>query len=269
MITSAASRPPAHAATSSRSIRPRRSGGSAAAATTTRRSALATSTCSPRPSRCARTSCVRRSSIPSIRAVPSSITVTSTSSPATGRDPPRSRPASFATRSSPFTRTAAMPPPMATTRPRASSVRVVTNGECRGGPTGRNAHLDWRRAGVPGRRRRDRPVRRARSAEPRRRHGGGRRARRGGAVSRRLDGGVVRDPARPCAGVRPPGAVALAVALPIGLLLRAATGRGDAPAFVVVAAIFLGLTLVGRRWLVGALARRRGAGSEPASAGER
>lgn len=63
--------------------------------------------------------------------------------------------------------------------------------------------------------------------------------------------------------------LALAVALPIGLLLRAATGRGDAPAFVVVAAIFLGLTLVGRRWLVGALARRRGAGSEPASAGER
>ena len=63
--------------------------------------------------------------------------------------------------------------------------------------------------------------------------------------------------------------VALAVALPIGLVLRALTGRGDAPAFVVVATIFLGLALVGRRWLVGALRRRRGAGREPARAGER
>jgi O-antigen/teichoic acid export membrane protein len=51
--------------------------------------------------------------------------------------------------------------------------------------------------------------------------------------------------------------LALAVALPIALLLRAATGRGDAPAFVVVAVVFLGLALVGRRWLVARLARRR------------
>jgi hypothetical protein len=63
--------------------------------------------------------------------------------------------------------------------------------------------------------------------------------------------------------------VALAVALPIALLLRALTGRGDAPAFVVVATIFLGLTLVGRRWLVGALRGRRGTGREPARAGDR
>ena len=51
--------------------------------------------------------------------------------------------------------------------------------------------------------------------------------------------------------------VALAVALPIALVLRAATGRGDAPAFVVVAIVFLGLVLVVRRWLAGAVARRR------------
>ena len=51
--------------------------------------------------------------------------------------------------------------------------------------------------------------------------------------------------------------VALAVALPIALVLRAATGRGDAPAFVVVAIVFLGLVLVGRRFLAGAIARRR------------
>jgi hypothetical protein len=63
--------------------------------------------------------------------------------------------------------------------------------------------------------------------------------------------------------------VALAVALPIALLLRALTGRGDAPAFVVVATIFLGLTLVGRRWLVGALRGRRGPGREPGRAGDR
>lgn len=61
---------------------------------------------------------------------------------------------------------------------------------------------------------------------------------------------------------------ALAVALPIALLLRALTGRGDAPAFVVVAAVFLGLALVGRRWLVGVIARRRAAGRRPARAGE-
>jgi hypothetical protein len=59
---------------------------------------------------------------------------------------------------------------------------------------------------------------------------------------------------------------ALALALPIALVLRALTGRGDAPAFVVVATVFLGVTLVGRRWLVSVLARRRGTQAEPARA---
>jgi hypothetical protein len=52
-------------------------------------------------------------------------------------------------------------------------------------------------------------------------------------------------------------ALALALALPVALVLRAATGRGDAPAFIVVAAVFLGLVLVGRRWLVATLTERR------------
>jgi hypothetical protein len=51
--------------------------------------------------------------------------------------------------------------------------------------------------------------------------------------------------------------VGLALALPVALVLRALTGRGDAPAFVVVATVFLGVTLVGRRWLVAAVGGRR------------
>jgi len=54
-------------------------------------------------------------------------------------------------------------------------------------------------------------------------------------------------------------ALALALALPVALVLRAATGRGDAAAFIVVATVFLGLVLVGRRWLVAAVMRRRAA----------
>jgi hypothetical protein len=64
--------------------------------------------------------------------------------------------------------------------------------------------------------------------------------------------------------------VALAVALPAALVLRAVTGRGDAPAFVVVAAVFLGVTLVGRRWVVAAVAGRRAArATRPAPSAER
>ena len=50
---------------------------------------------------------------------------------------------------------------------------------------------------------------------------------------------------------------ALAVAIPIALALRVATDRGIAPAFIVVACVFLGLVLVGRRWLVALVGGRR------------
>jgi Protein of unknown function (DUF3054) len=50
---------------------------------------------------------------------------------------------------------------------------------------------------------------------------------------------------------------ALVVAIPIALLLRVATDRGIAPAFIVVACVFLGLVLVGRRWLVSFVGGRR------------
>jgi hypothetical protein len=50
---------------------------------------------------------------------------------------------------------------------------------------------------------------------------------------------------------------ALAVAVPVALLLRVATGRGIAPAFVVVAVVFLGVVLVGRRALVSFVGAQR------------
>ena len=53
-----------------------------------------------------------------------------------------------------------------------------------------------------------------------------------------------RHPRAPAAAAR-----ALALAIPVALLLRVATGRGIAPAFIVVAIVFLGLVLVGRRAL--------------------
>jgi hypothetical protein len=60
---------------------------------------------------------------------------------------------------------------------------------------------------------------------------------------------------------RPSGVVralrALVVALPLALVVRAATGRGVPPTFVVVAACFLGLVLVGRRALSTTVVARR------------
>ncbi|MDX6376772.1 MAG: hypothetical protein QOE98_1075 [Gaiellaceae bacterium] len=50
---------------------------------------------------------------------------------------------------------------------------------------------------------------------------------------------------------------ALAVAIPVALVLRVATGRGIAPAFVVVAIVFLGLALAGRRALLSFVAAQR------------
>jgi hypothetical protein len=58
---------------------------------------------------------------------------------------------------------------------------------------------------------------------------------------------------------RAPGAAlrALAVAIPVALLLRVVSGRGIAPAFIVVAVVFLGLVLVGRRALVSLIGGHR------------
>ena len=61
-----------------------------------------------------------------------------------------------------------------------------------------------------------------------------------------------RRPNAPVAALR-----ALVVAIPIALLLRVATDRGIAPAFIVVAVVFLGLVLVGRRALLSLIAGQR------------
>jgi hypothetical protein len=55
------------------------------------------------------------------------------------------------------------------------------------------------------------------------------------------------------------GATVLAVTYVLGMLLRALSGRGLAPGFLVVAAIFLALTMLGWRCVVHLIARSRGA----------
>jgi hypothetical protein len=50
---------------------------------------------------------------------------------------------------------------------------------------------------------------------------------------------------------------ALVVAVPVALLLRVVTDRGSAPAFIVVAFVFLGVVLVGRRALLAAVGSGR------------
>ncbi|MDO9495577.1 MAG: DUF3054 domain-containing protein [Nocardioides sp.] len=52
---------------------------------------------------------------------------------------------------------------------------------------------------------------------------------------------------RPTRRVWPEGAIVLAVTYVLGMGLRAASGRGLAPAFLVVAAIFLTVTMLGWR----------------------
>jgi hypothetical protein len=64
--------------------------------------------------------------------------------------------------------------------------------------------------------------------------------------------GVPRSPHAPGRALR-----AWAVGLPVGLALRAATGGGVAPAFVVVALLVNLVTLVGRRVAVERVARAR------------
>lgn len=62
---------------------------------------------------------------------------------------------------------------------------------------------------------------------------------------------------RPCAW-RPTGVVVWASALVGGMLLRAVSGQGVAVSFIVVAAIFLALALIGWRLGSGLIAKRRG-----------
>jgi hypothetical protein len=55
----------------------------------------------------------------------------------------------------------------------------------------------------------------------------------------------------------PEGATVLAVTYVLGMLLRAISGRGVAPGFLVVAAIFLAVTMLGWRGLAQFATRRR------------
>lgn len=54
---------------------------------------------------------------------------------------------------------------------------------------------------------------------------------------------------RPTARVWPDGAIVLAVTYVLGMVLRAVSGRGMAVGFLVVAAIFLTVTMLGWRGL--------------------
>ncbi|GAA1161548.1 DUF3054 domain-containing protein [Nocardioides aquiterrae] len=65
---------------------------------------------------------------------------------------------------------------------------------------------------------------------------------------------VARRPARP---VWPEGAVVVAVTYALGMVLRAASGRGLAPGFLVVAALFLVLTMLGWRVVARLVSARR------------
>ncbi len=53
------------------------------------------------------------------------------------------------------------------------------------------------------------------------------------------------------------GLVVLAATVALGMTLRHLAGGGVQPSFVVVASTFLGLFLVGRRWLLLLVTRRR------------
>ncbi len=55
----------------------------------------------------------------------------------------------------------------------------------------------------------------------------------------------------------PEGATVLAVTYVLGMLLRAISGRGVAPGFLVVAAIFLAVTMLGWRAVLQLATRRR------------
>lgn len=62
--------------------------------------------------------------------------------------------------------------------------------------------------------------------------------------------------ARPTSRAWPEGAVVLAVTYVLGMVLRGVSGRGLAPGFLVVAAIFLAVTMLGWRGVAHLVARR-------------
>jgi hypothetical protein len=62
---------------------------------------------------------------------------------------------------------------------------------------------------------------------------------------------------RPAGRTWPEGVTVLAVTYALGMLLRAISGRGLAPAFLVVACLFLALTMLGWRAVVQLMTRRR------------
>lgn len=59
--------------------------------------------------------------------------------------------------------------------------------------------------------------------------------------------------------VWPEGAVVLVATYVLGMLLRAASGRGTAPGFLVVAAVFLAVTMLGWRIAAGLVTHLRAA----------
>ncbi|OBJ71256.1 DUF3054 domain-containing protein [Mycobacterium sp. 1274756.6] len=74
---------------------------------------------------------------------------------------------------------------------------------------------------------------------------------------------IARGWRRPLA-VTPTGLVIWVVTVPVGMLLRAATGQGVAAAFWVVATLSTGVLLLGWRLAVALTSRRRGPGrTEP------
>lgn len=64
---------------------------------------------------------------------------------------------------------------------------------------------------------------------------------------------------RPTRRAWPEGVVVLAVTYALGMLLRAVSGRGLAPGFLVVAGLYLAVTMLGWRGLVQFATRRRAA----------
>lgn len=72
---------------------------------------------------------------------------------------------------------------------------------------------------------------------------------------------------RPTARIWPEGATVLAATYAIGMLLRAISGRGLAPGFLVVAALFLTATMLGWRAVahLAGVTRRRSPSRRPGS----
>lgn len=67
------------------------------------------------------------------------------------------------------------------------------------------------------------------------------------ALAATLAHGYLATRARPAGGLWPEGATVLVVTYTLGMLLRALSGRGTAPAFLVVAGAFLTATMLGWR----------------------